>query len=82
MSKTKSEKVSLILDMKGEECSTIRLELRIRILEIEKDNLIKLITDRPESVISLPKWCNLNGHELFLSDEKDGEYIFYIKRRI
>ena len=73
-------KIASILEMLGEECTTIRLELRIKMTEISTGSVVKLITDNPKSVISIPKWCKINEHELFLSDEKDGEYIFYIKK--
>lgn len=74
-------KIVSILDMHNQECTTIRLELRIKMTEISTGSIIKLITDNPKSVISIPKWCKVNEHELFLSDEKDGEYIYYIKKK-
>lgn len=80
MTSETNEKIALLLDMTGKECFQIRLELRVQINKIAIDEIIKVITDNPQSLKSMPKWCKINNQELFLSDIQNGKYLFYIKR--
>lgn len=82
MNENSSEKIALVLSKKGYECASIRLDLRININEINIGEILKLVSDDPETILSIPKWCEINEQELFLSDIKDDEYVFYIRRKI
>ena len=75
------EKIACKLDRTGEECFVIRLDLMKKIKEIEIGEIIQLITDNEKSVQSVPKWCKKNNQQLFLSDTKNGSFIYYIKRK-
>ena len=81
MNASSSQKIALVLDKKGIKCSSIRLDLRIKINEIEIGEIIKLVTDEPDSLKSIPKWCEINEQDLFLSDTRGNEFIFYIRRK-
>ena len=80
--KNNYEKIAAKLDMTGKQCFEIRLILRAEIEKIPIGSLLELITDNPLSEINVPKWCRIHNHELFISDIKEGKYIYYIKRMI
>ncbi|NHJ84835.1 MAG: sulfurtransferase TusA family protein [Asgard group archaeon] len=74
------EKIAIKLDMTGKQCFEIRVELLASIEKIPPGSLLEIITDNPLSEINVPKWCRVHGEELFLSDIKEGKYIYYIKK--
>ena len=74
------EKIACKLDRTGEECFVIRIDLMKKIKEIKIGEILQLITDNEKSIQSVPKWCRINNQQLFLSDKKNGSFIYYIKR--
>ncbi|MFW9922681.1 MAG: sulfurtransferase TusA family protein [Candidatus Thorarchaeota archaeon] len=74
------EKIAKILNLQGQECFAIRLEIRMHIPQIQIGEILKVVTDNPLTEKTLPKWCILNEQELYLFTIEDGNYIFYIKR--
>jgi len=80
MSSSGKEKIAIELTFKGKECYEIRFALKEKIKTIEIGTIIKMSTDNPLSVKNIPKWCRKNQQELFLTDNKNGLNIFYIKR--
>ena len=76
------ERIALRLDLTGKQCYQIRLELRVQISTVEVGDIIQVITDNPNSPKTLPKWCALNDQELFLSDTRNGQNIFFIRRLV
>ena len=76
----KVEQLTAILDLRGKDCVELRLELRKKIAEIEKDTILKIITDNPKSIKTIPSWCETNEQELFLSDEREEALIFFIRK--
>jgi tRNA 2-thiouridine synthesizing protein A len=76
------EKIKAEIASGEADCASVRLELRIKLNEIADGEIIKLVSTNPETQKGIPRWCRMTGHELFLSDEKDDSYIFYIKKRI
>ena len=75
------EKVARKLEFIGEECHSIRISLMTGIKEIAIGEILQLVTDNPKSQKSIYKWCRDNNQQLFLSDTKDGLFIYYIKRQ-
>ena len=80
MAPNHNEQIVKHLDMTGKQCYQIRLELRVEIRDIEIGDIIQVTTDNPQSSKSMEKWCLTNSQELFLSEIKDGKYVYFIKR--
>ena len=76
----KKEMLAMTLDYTGKECYEINFSLRVKIKKIIVGEILKLVTDNPESKEKIHKWCSINNQELFLSDIDNGLYVYYIKR--
>ena len=75
------EVIALELDYKGKECYEINFDMRLKIKEIEIGQILKMVTDNPQSNEKIIQWCSINHQELFLSNFENGLFTYYIKRK-
>lgn len=41
---------------------------------------VRVVSTDPGSMNDIPTWCRINDHELLESEERDGEYVFVVKK--
>ena len=74
------DKVSYTLDVRGMPCPYPNIKTQLKLEEMKPNEILKVISNEKHSSSSIPKYCTKFGHNLMLSEEKEGLYIFYIQR--
>ena len=69
------------LDALGLLCPLPVLKARKRLISMETNAVLHMITDDPAAIIDVPHFCNEAGHEL-LKQEKQGNQIIFIIRKV
>ena len=69
------------LDARGLHCPLPVLRTRALIDKLAAGEELTVYVTDPASVIDFPHFCNTTGHELLEKREKDGEFIYRIRRR-
>jgi tRNA 2-thiouridine synthesizing protein A len=68
------------LDTSGLNCPLPVLKLRKNLKQMSPGQEIKVIATDPGSVKDFASFCNQTGDELINSQEKDGKFIYRIKK--
>jgi len=68
------------LDCRGLSCPMPILKLAKGIKEIEKGQVLEVLSTDPGSKEDIPKWCKKSKNELIGIAEENGVYKFYIRR--
>lgn len=74
------DKVNYTLDIRGMPCPYPSIKTQLKLDEMKPNEILKVICNEKHSFASIPKFCNKYGHNLLLSEEKEGLFIFYIQR--
>ena len=69
------------LDTLGLLCPLPVLKARKRLISMENNAVLHMITDDPAAIIDVPHFCNEAGHEL-LKQEKEGDQTIFIIRKV
>ena len=69
------------LDTLGLLCPLPVLKARKRLVSMETNAVLHMITDDPAAIIDVPHFCNEAGHEL-LRQEKNGDQLIFMIRKI
>ena len=69
------------LDALGLLCPLPVLKARKRLISMETNAVLHMITDDPAAIIDVPHFCNEAGHEL-LRQEKNGDQLIFMIRKI
>ena len=69
------------LDTLGLLCPLPVLKARKRLISMETNAVLHMITDDPAAIIDVPHFCNEAGHEL-LKQEKEGDQTTFIIRKV
>ena len=69
------------LDALGLLCPLPVLKARQRLISMDTNAVLQMITDDPAAIIDVPHFCNEAGHEL-LRQEKNGEQLIFLIRKI
>ena len=69
------------LDTLGLLCPLPVLKARKRLISMETNAVLHMITDDPAAIIDVPHFCNEAGHEL-LRQEKNGDQLIFMIRKI
>ena len=69
------------LDALGLLCPLPVLKARKRLISMETNAVLHMITDDPAAIIDVPHFCNEAGHEL-LKQQKAGDQIIFIIRKV
>lgn len=70
----------LELDARGLFCPEPVMLLHNKIRDIESGVLLKLTATDPSTSRDVPKFCHFLGHELIESEERDGIFIYLIRK--
>ena len=71
---------ALALDATGLFCPEPVMLLHNMVRDIEAGQLLKLVATDPSTTRDVPKFCHFLGHELLESTEKDGSFIYLIRK--
>ncbi len=68
------------LDATGLLCPLPILKARKRLLALEKDQVLRVLTDDPAAIIDIPHFCAEQGHSLISVDTENTPNIYLIRR--
>ena len=71
---------ALELDATGLFCPEPVMLLHNKIRDIDVGQLLKLVATDPSTTRDVPKFCHFLGHELLESIEKDGSFVYLIRK--
>ncbi len=71
---------SSVLDTFGLLCPMPIIKTAARMKEMQRGQVLKILSDDPGIKEDLPAWCVSSGNELIRIDESDGEYQAYIRK--
>jgi TusA-related sulfurtransferase len=61
-------------------CPMHLLKLEEKIKDLEKGQILEILTDYDGALEDIPEWCEKTGHEFLGIDETPEFYKFYIKK--
>lgn len=68
------------LDCMGLYCPLPVVKTKLELEDMKEGEVIEITADDPGAKKDFPAWCEETGNELLKTEEKDGEFIFYIKK--
>ena len=68
------------LDCTGVYCPIPIIQAKREIESMEQGEVIRIEADDPGSKADFPAWCEETGNTLLDSEDKDGTFVFYIKK--
>jgi len=68
------------LDARGLNCPLPILRTRKAIADIGSGEVLEVIATDPGSVKDMDAYCRQTGNEMLASDERDGAYVFQIRK--
>ncbi|MDQ4074183.1 MAG: sulfurtransferase TusA family protein [Thermoproteota archaeon] len=79
-SDNKSEMNVKTIDVRGLYCPEPVFRTKIEIERLSKGDIIKVVSDDPDSEEDISRWVNRNGHQLVSLNKKDNDLEFTIKK--
>lgn len=68
-------------DLSGLLCPLPVLKARKLLDGMAQGDILRITATDPMAAVDVPHFCREQGHELLLSEQKDGKLIFRIRRR-
>jgi len=68
------------LDTRGLNCPLPILKMRKTINTIEAGEVVRMISSDLGSMKDMESFCRQTGNALISSEDKDGEYIFFVRK--
>lgn len=62
-------------------CPMHLLKLDEQIKELEKEQVLEILTDYDGALEDIPQWCEKTGNEFLGIDEADEYYKIYVKKK-
>lgn len=69
-----------LLDTQGLYCPEPVMMLHSKVDEMQSGDIVKIIASDPATQRDIPKFCQFLGHQLLEASEKDGFFIFFLKK--
>ncbi len=69
-----------VLDNSGLSCPMPIIKTKKAIDGLQTGQVLKMIATDPGSIPDVEAWSKKTGNEVLSSEEKDGKYIFFIKK--
>ena len=70
------------LDAKGLSCPMPVVKARLEMDKLTSGQVLEVSATDPGSVSDFENWTKLSGHELLTSGERDGVYVYLIKKGV
>ena len=71
-----------ILDASGLNCPEPVMMLHNKVRDLHGGDLLKVIATDPSTRRDIPKFCVFLGHELLEQAEQDGQYLYWIRKKV
>ena len=68
------------IDVRGLYCPEPVFRTKIEIERMTKGDLLKVVSDDPDSEEDISRWVNRNGHELLSLNKSNNDLEFMIKK--
>ncbi|MEE2731657.1 MAG: sulfurtransferase TusA [Pseudomonadota bacterium] len=68
-------------DASGLMCPEPVMMLHGKVREMAGGETLEVVATDPSTQRDIPKFCQFLGHELILSEEQDGKYVFRIRKK-
>jgi TusA-related sulfurtransferase len=68
------------LDAKGLSCPMPVVKARLEIDKLTAGDVLEVVATDPGSVADFANWTQMSGHDLLSSDERDGVYVYLIRK--
>lgn len=73
--------VDKVLDCLGFYCPLPVVKTKLEMEGMKEGEVLEVKSDDPGAKKDFPAWCSETGNELLKTEEKDGEFLFYIKKK-
>ncbi|MDQ3869216.1 MAG: sulfurtransferase TusA family protein [Thermoproteota archaeon] len=80
MSTKSSESVTKTIDVRGLFCPEPVFRTKIEMEKLARGNILKILSDDPESEEDISRWVKRNGHELLSINKNTKDLEFTIKK--
>jgi tRNA 2-thiouridine synthesizing protein A len=70
------------MDARGLFCPEPVMLLHNRIEDLEGGQVLKVTATDPSTTRDIPRFCQFLNHELLVSKEQGGEFIYFIRRGV
>ena len=74
-------KADATLDCTGLYCPMPIIETTDKMRELETGQVLEVLADDKGIKTDMPAWCESTGNEFLGTEEEDGEYKVYVKKR-
>ncbi|MGV8844516.1 MAG: sulfurtransferase TusA [Pseudomonas sp.] len=74
--------IHALLDATGLYCPEPVMLLHNKVRDLVPGGVLKVIASDPSTRRDIPKFCLFLGHELLEQQERDGAYLFWIRKKI
>ncbi len=71
---------NVFLDASGLFCPEPVMMLHNRIRDMQAGDVLELTATDPSTTRDVPKFCHFLGHELLDQQERDGQFIYYVRK--
>jgi len=68
------------LDARGLFCPEPVMMLHNRINDVAVGDVLRVIATDPSTTRDIPRFCQFLGHELLSQEQRNGEYLYLIRR--
>jgi TusA-related sulfurtransferase len=70
-----------VLDTVGLYCPVPIIKTAARIRQMQRGQILEVLSDDRVIQVDMPAWCRSTGHELLGHYERDGEYHFFVRKK-
>ncbi len=78
MSGIKSDRT---IDTSGQCCPVPMVETNRAVKQMQSGQVLEVISTDVGSKMDIPAWCKRTGNKLVASEEYDGKFYYYVRRR-
>ena len=76
-----TEQAQFHLDTCGLLCPEPVMMLHGKVREMASGDVVEVVATDPSTTRDIPKFCQFLGHELVSQQERDGQYIYLIRKQ-
>jgi tRNA 2-thiouridine synthesizing protein A len=76
-----SDTVDYHFDASGLMCPEPVMMLHGKVRDMQGGELLEVIATDPSTQRDIPKFCQFLGHELVLAEEREGKFVFQIRKK-
>ncbi len=69
------------LNCRGLSCPLPIVKTKMAISKLREGQVLKIISTDPGTRADMTAWSSRTGHKIIMSENNNGEYIFYLKHK-